>query len=96
MKIFHLKEHFKQFKTASKSTTAALWAVFATVEVDLHPDGSDFGHIRDCRRPKRISAFLRSAITGIFATVGIGENGNEYISEYSEKFLNSSRDVLVW
>ena len=40
--------------------------------------------------------FLRSAITGIFATVGIGGNGNEYISEYSEKFLNSSRDVLVW
>ena len=58
MKIFHLKEYFKQFKTASKSTTAALWAVFATVEVDLHPDGSDYGHIRDCRRPKRIPTFF--------------------------------------
>lgn len=24
----------------------------------MHPDGSDYGHIRDCRRPKRILAFF--------------------------------------
>lgn len=62
----------------------------------MHPDGSDFEHIRDCRRPKRIPAFFEISDYGHIRDCRNRGNGNEYISEYSEKFLNSSRDVLVW